>query len=49
MKRENEDLSFRQYLANFSGGFQTVEAGHADVHDHDIRLMLRRQTDRFSA
>jgi hypothetical protein len=30
-----------------AGGFQTVEVGHADVHDDDVGLMLRGQTDGF--
>ena len=45
--REDEDAGRSLAVADPSRCFEAVDAGHADVHQHHIRLQLHRGLDRF--
>ena len=40
MLAENEHFGIRKRGTNKVSGFQTVQLGHADIHDDDIRIQL---------
>jgi hypothetical protein len=49
VKRENNDFGFWLNFADLASGFETVQLGHADVHDNDVRLQLFNERNGFTA
>src|SRR5712671_2030349 len=47
MQRKQENLGVRQDLANNAGGLQTIQTGHGNVHDDNIRIYGFGKTDGF--
>ena len=46
---ENDDLNLRMKIANFANGLEAIHAGHAEIHNDDIRMEILRLQDRFVA
>ena len=47
--RQDDDLEMRVMLKELASRVQTVQVGHADVDDDDIRIQLQGLVDRFTA
>ena len=43
--RKNEDFGVGRVLEDLSGGFQAVDQGHGNVHDHNIRTIFAGEGD----
>ena len=46
VRREDEDGGLGRLLLDLLGRLEPVHAGHADVHDHDLRLAALHECDR---
>ena len=47
--REDEDFGVGRVLENLAGGFQAIDQGHGNVHDHNIRAEFAREGDGLAA
>jgi len=42
---ENDDLNLGMKIANFANGLEAIHAGHAEIHNDDIRMEILRLED----
>src|ERR1700722_9635874 len=48
MQRENQNFGSWQTLLDATRRLESIEVGHADVHDHDVRAKLFGARDRLA-
>lgn len=48
MRRKYDDPCLRDKADDLSGGLKSIEIGHRNVHQDDVRAKLTRQVDCFA-